>query len=142
MHQSANADPVGSRRQTTLTKDNVNVEVESVIYWHVTNPCTFSSLLSLPVRGSDHKERDADKAAFGISDVRSALVERAQTTLRSVIGSRTLQNVVVERETIALEIEEILESVSDRWGIQVESILLKDLIFSGACPRFQLFACS
>lgn len=78
-------------RQTALTKDNVNVQVDSVIYWHVTAPY---------------------KAAFGIADVRAALVERAQTTLRSVIGSRTLQNVVVERESIALEIEEILEAVS------------------------------
>jgi regulator of protease activity HflC (stomatin/prohibitin superfamily) len=96
-------------RQTALTKDNVNLDIDSVVYWHVTNPY---------------------KAAFGISDVRQALVERAQTTLRSVVGSRTLQSVVVERETIALEIEEILEAVSDKWGIQVESILIKDIIFS------------
>lgn len=96
-------------RQTALSKDNVNIEIDSVIYWHVTNPY---------------------KAAFGISDVRQALIERAQTTLRSVIGSRTLQSVVVERETIALEIEEVLESVSEKWGIQVESILIKDLVFS------------
>jgi len=96
-------------RQTVMTRDNVNLEVDSVIYWHVINPY---------------------KAAFGISDVRIALIERAQTTLRHVIGSRVLQSVVSEREAIALEIEEIVEPISEKWGVSIESILIKDIIFS------------
>jgi len=95
--------------QTVMTKDNVNVKIDSVIYWHVTNPY---------------------KAAFGISDVRLALVERAQTTLRQVVGARVLQSVITEREAVALEIEEIVEVVSERWGVAVESILVKDILFS------------
>ncbi|KAG0140738.1 hypothetical protein CROQUDRAFT_664826 [Cronartium quercuum f. sp. fusiforme G11] len=96
-------------RQTAVTKDNVNVDIDSVVYWHVTHP---------------------DKAAFAISDVKQALTEMAQTTLRSVVGSRSLQSVVSERESIAIEIAEILENISEKWGIQVESILIKDIIFS------------
>jgi len=96
-------------RQTVMTKDNVNVQIDSVIYWHVTNPY---------------------KAAFGISDVRIALVERAQTTLRQVVGARPLQSVITEREAIANEIEEIVEAISEKWGVAVESILVKDILFS------------
>jgi len=96
-------------RQTVMTRDNVNLEVDSVIYFHIVNPY---------------------KATFGITDVRMALIERAQTTLRQVVGSRVLQSVITEREAIALEIEEIVEGVSEKWGVSIESILIKDIIFS------------
>jgi len=99
--------PIG--RQTVITKDNVNVEIESVIYFQITNPY---------------------RAAFGISDLRQALTERAQTTLRHVVGARAVQSVVTERDAIALEIEEIVSDVADRWGVSIEGILIKDIIFS------------
>lgn len=73
---------------------------------------------------------DPYKAAFGIADVRQALIERAQTTLRDVIGGRNLQSLLTDREAVAAEIETIVEAVSARWGIQIESILIKDIIFS------------
>jgi len=63
--------PIG--RQTVITRDNVNVEIDSVIYFQITNPY---------------------RAAFGITDLRQALVERAQTTLRHVVGARAVQSVV------------------------------------------------
>lgn len=87
-----------------MTKDNVNVEIDSVICWKITSPY---------------------RATFGILDVQSALVERAQTTLRSVIGARTLQSVVTEREAIANEIEELISEIAEHWGVTVESILIK-----------------
>jgi len=96
-------------RQTVMTRDNVNVQIDSVLYWHVVNPY---------------------KSAFGITDVRLALVERAQTTLRQVVGARVLQNILTEREAVAIEIEQIVEAVSAKWGVSVESILIKDIIFS------------
>jgi erythrocyte band 7 integral membrane protein len=96
-------------RQTVITRDNVNVDIDSVIYFQIVNPY---------------------RAAFGIADLRQALVERAQTTLRHVVGARTVQSVVVERETIALEIDSILSEVCDKWGVSIEGILIKDIIFS------------
>jgi len=96
-------------RQTVITRDNVNVDIDSVIYFQIVNPY---------------------RAAFGITDLRQALVERAQTTLRHVVGARTVQSVVVERETIALEIDSILSEVCDKWGVKIEGILIKDIIFS------------
>lgn len=99
--------PIG--RQTVITRDNVNVEIDSVIYFQITSPY---------------------RAAFGITDLRQALVERAQTTLRHVVGARAVQSVVTEREAIAFEIAEIVGDVADKWGVSIESILIKDIIFS------------
>lgn len=69
------------------------------------------------------------RAAFGITDLRQALIERAQTTLRHVVGARAVQSVVTEREAIAFEIAEIVGDVADKWGVAIEGILIKDIIF-------------
>jgi regulator of protease activity HflC (stomatin/prohibitin superfamily) len=70
------------------------------------------------------------RAAFGITDLRQALIERAQTTLRHVVGARAVQSVVTEREAIAFEIAEIVGDIADKWGVAIEGILIKDIIFS------------
>ncbi len=92
-----------------MTKDNVTLHLTSVIYYHITSP---------------------HKAAFGISSVRQALIERTQTTLRHVVGARVLQDVIERREELAQSIGEIIENVASNWGVQVESMLIKDIIFS------------
>ncbi|WPH00238.1 stomatin family protein [Acrodontium crateriforme] len=96
-------------KQICMTKDNVNLHLTSVIYYHITSP---------------------HKAAFGISNIRQALVERTQTTLRHVIGARVLQDVIERREEIAQSIREIIDETATGWGVQVESMLVKDIIFS------------
>ena len=96
-------------KQVCMTKDNVNLTLTSVIYYHITSP---------------------HKAAFGISNLRQALVERTQTTLRHVIGARVLQDVIERREEIAQSIREIIEETAAGWGAAVESMLIKDIIFS------------
>ncbi|KAF5127318.1 putative band 7 family protein [Metarhizium anisopliae] len=95
--------------QICMTKDNVTLRLTSVIYYHIVAP---------------------HKAAFGISNVRQALMERTQTTLRHVVGARVLQDVIERREEIARPIGEIIEDVAAGWGVQVESMLIKDIIFS------------
>lgn len=64
-----------------MTKDNVTLHLTSVIYYHIISP---------------------HKAAFGISNVRQALIERTQTTLRHVVGARVLQDVIERREELVL----------------------------------------
>ena len=96
-------------QQVCMTKDNVNVHINSVIYYHVTNPY---------------------KATFGISNIRTALTERTQTTLRHVLGARVLQDVIERREEVAMSIQEIIEETAAEWGVKVESILIKDINFS------------
>ena len=78
-------------RQVCMTKDNVTLNLTSVIYYQVTSP---------------------HKAAFGISNIKQALVERTQTTLRHVIGARVLQDVIERREEIAQSTSEIIEEVA------------------------------
>lgn len=96
-------------KQVCMTKDNVSLYLTSVIYYRITSP---------------------HKAAFGISNIRQALVERTQTTLRHVIGARVLQDVIERREEIAQDIRAIVDDVSSGWGCEVESMLVKDIIFS------------
>ncbi|KXT02089.1 hypothetical protein AC578_6691 [Pseudocercospora eumusae] len=96
-------------KQVCMTKDNVNLTLTSVIYYRITSP---------------------HKAAFGISNLRTALVERTQTTLRHVIGARVLQDVIERREEIAQSIREIIDETATGWGAEVESMLIKDIIFS------------
>ncbi|KAL4944487.1 hypothetical protein BDV06DRAFT_187165 [Aspergillus oleicola] len=96
-------------RQICMTKDNVTLNLTSVIYYQVVSP---------------------HKSAFGISNIRQALVERTQTTLRHVIGARVLQDVIERREEIAQSTSEIIEEVAAGWGVNVESMLIKDIIFS------------
>jgi len=96
-------------KQTCMTRDNVTVNLTSVIYYHIIAPHT---------------------AAFGVTDVRQALIERTQTTLRHVVGARVLQDVIERREEIAHSIGEIIEDVAAGWGVQVESMLIKDMTFS------------
>jgi hypothetical protein len=96
-------------KQVCMTKDNVSLQLTSVIYYRITSP---------------------HKAAFSISNIRQALVERTQTTLRHVVGARVLQDVIERREEIAQSIREIIEETSAGWGVEVESMLIKDLIFN------------
>ncbi|KAK0634861.1 stomatin family protein [Bombardia bombarda] len=96
-------------KQVCMTKDNVTLNLTSVIYYHIVSP---------------------HKAAFGITNVRQALMERTQTTLRHVVGARVLQDVIERREEVAQSIGEIIEDVAAGWGVQVESMLIKDIIFS------------
>ncbi|KAL1916962.1 uncharacterized protein VTP21DRAFT_5159 [Calcarisporiella thermophila] len=95
--------------QSVMTKDNVSIQIDSVLYWHVVDPFV---------------------ATFCVSNIHKALVERTQTTLRHIVGSRVLQDLVENREQIAFEIGEVIDNAAKQWGARVESILVKDIQFS------------
>ncbi|OLY79902.1 putative band 7 family protein [Smittium mucronatum] len=92
-----------------VTKDNVNISIDSVLYWHIVDPY---------------------QSTFGVSNVEQALVERAQTTLRSVLGGKSLQDLIENRDTISDAIKDYMDAPSRQWGVKIESILIKDIIFS------------
>ncbi|CDK28143.1 unnamed protein product [Kuraishia capsulata CBS 1993] len=94
-------------QQQCMTRDNVSITLTSVLYYNITAPHT---------------------AFFAVDDVTKALVERTMTTLRHVVGSRNLQDVIERREEIAESIQEIIMETATAWGVRVESILIKDLI--------------
>lgn len=95
--------------QICMTKDNVNIELSSVLYYHIVSP---------------------HKAQFGVTSVIRALMERTQTTLRHVVGARNLQEIIERREEIASSIQEIIDETASTWGVKVESILIKDILLS------------
>ncbi|KAJ1561830.1 hypothetical protein HK096_003184 [Nowakowskiella sp. JEL0078] len=103
-------------QQYVMSKDNVHVRIDSVLYWHIVDPYV---------------------ATFNVADVKKALMERTQTTLRHIIGTRTLQDAIENRNTIAEEILHIIDIPAKTWGVKIEqltlwlkSILIKDLLFS------------
>lgn len=92
--------------QACMTKDNVTVHLNSVIYYNIVDP---------------------QKATFGIRDVHDALSQRTQTTLRDVVGARSLQDIIEHREELAEAIQLVISETVKEWGVVVESILIKDL---------------
>jgi regulator of protease activity HflC (stomatin/prohibitin superfamily) len=96
-------------RQIVMTRDNVSINIDSVIYWHIIDPFV---------------------AKFHVKDITRSLIERTQTTLKDTIGAYTLQEAISNREKLAIEIKRIIDVPARSWGVVVESILIKDMLFS------------
>ena len=92
--------------QETITKDNVSVTVNAVVYFRVTDP---------------------SKAVVEIEDYYFATSQLAQTTLRSVIGQSELDELLIEREQINRVIRDIIDQGTDPWGIEVTAVEVKDI---------------
>jgi len=92
--------------QDTITKDNVSVTVNAVVYFRVADP---------------------SKAVVEIEDYYFATSQLAQTTLRSVIGQSELDELLAERERINEIVREIIDEGTDPWGIDVTGVEIKDI---------------
>ncbi len=92
--------------QKCITKDNIEVEVDGIVYLKV---------------------MDAYKASYGINDYRMAAVNLAQTTMRSEVGKITLDDTFSERDAMNEAIVEELDEASDPWGVKVMRYELKDI---------------
>jgi len=92
--------------QDTITKDNVSVTVNAVVYFRVADP---------------------SKAVVEIEDYYFATSQLAQTTLRSVIGQSELDELLAERERINDIVRDIIDSGTDPWGIEVTGVEIKDI---------------
>jgi regulator of protease activity HflC (stomatin/prohibitin superfamily) len=92
--------------QDTITKDNVSVRVNAVVYFRVADPT---------------------KAVIEIEDYYFATSQLAQTTLRSVIGQSELDELLAERERINEVVREIIDAGTDPWGIEVTGVEIKDI---------------
>jgi len=100
-------------RQMVMTKDNVSVDIDSIVYWHIIDPFV---------------------AAFQVNNVGEALKQRTMTTLRDTIGFYPFQTIIENRNALAAEIHEIIYDVATSWGVEVESILLTEIKVS---PQLQ-----
>ena len=92
--------------QDTITKDNVSVKVNAVVYFQVADPA---------------------KAVVEIEDYYFATSQLAQTTLRSVIGQSELDELLAEREQINEVVRGIIDQGTDPWGIDVTAVEIKDI---------------
>lgn len=92
--------------QICITKDNVQVKVDGVLYLKIL---------------------DAQKASYGIEDYRFAAIQLAQTTMRAVIGTLELDKTFEARDSINHRIVEVIDSAAELWGIQVNRYEIQNL---------------
>jgi regulator of protease activity HflC (stomatin/prohibitin superfamily) len=92
--------------QDVITRDNVSVKVNAVLYMKVSNP---------------------SKAVIEIEDYRYATSQLAQTTLRSVLGEVELDELLADREKINGILKKIIDERTDAWGIEVSAVEVKDV---------------
>ncbi len=101
-------------KQESITKDNVTVSINAVIYYKV---------------------RDARKAVIEVERYMYAVKQLAQTTMRNVVGRVDLDELLTKRDKIAKQIREIIDEQTDPWGIDVHSVELKDIILAEDMKR-------
>jgi regulator of protease activity HflC (stomatin/prohibitin superfamily) len=92
--------------QEAITKDNISVTVNAVIYYKV---------------------RSAEKAIIEVENYFYAVSQLAQTTMRNVVGEVNLDELLSQRDVIAERIRAIVDKATDAWGIEVHSVELKDV---------------
>jgi len=101
-------------KQESITKDNVTVSINAVIYYKV---------------------RDAEKAVIEVERYMYAVKQLAQTTMRNVVGQVDLDELLARRDKIAKQIREVIDEQTDPWGIDVHSVELKDIILAEDMKR-------
>ncbi len=100
--------------QDIVTKDNVSVKVNAVVYFRVLNP---------------------ERAVIEVEDFLYATGQLSQTTLRSVLGQMDLDDLLSEREKINGQLQELLDHATDPWGIKVTNVELKHVDLPGEMQR-------
>lgn len=93
--------------QKAITRDNVSVGVNAVIYYKVV---------------------DASRAVLAVEDFFHAMIQLAQTTMRNAVGEEELDDLLSQRDKISERIRSIVDKASDEWGIEVENVELKDVV--------------
>lgn len=92
--------------QRAITRDNVSVTVNAVLYYKVA---------------------DAVKAILEVENFKYAISQYAQTTMRNIVGEVTLDELLASRDKIADRIREIVDKETDAWGLSVQNVELKDI---------------
>ena len=92
--------------QKIITKDNVSVDISAVAYYKVVDP---------------------NKSIVAIQNVEAAIDQIAQTSLRNIVGKFQLDEILSERDTINTEITKILDTYTEKWGVEVSAVEIKDI---------------
>jgi regulator of protease activity HflC (stomatin/prohibitin superfamily) len=99
--------------QDVITKDNVSVKVNAVVYFRVMDPQVYFRVM------------DPQKAVLEVQDYLFATSQLAQTTLRSVLGEVELDELLAEREKLNAQLQDIIDKHTDPWGIKVQLVEMK-----------------
>ncbi len=100
--------------QEAITKDNISVAINAVIYYKV---------------------KEAEKAVLEVEDFFYAISQLAQTTMRNIVGSVDLDTLLSERDKVSNQIKEIVDNLTDPWGIKVDNVDLKDVVLPQEMKR-------
>jgi regulator of protease activity HflC (stomatin/prohibitin superfamily) len=93
--------------ESTLTRDTVPVNVDAIVFWMVW---------------------DARKAVLEVENYYRAIILSAQTALRDIIGTHTLQEMLTQREELGKSLQEMLDKKTNPWGITIQSVEIRDVI--------------
>ena len=94
-------------KQSVITKDNVGIEINAMIYFQITNP---------------------KNAVYEIDDLPNAIENLTRTTLRNVIGEMELDDTLSSRDEINKRLRSILDEATDKWGVKVNRVEIQDII--------------
>lgn len=97
------------RKQNCMTKDNIDVIVDAVVYYQVT---------------------DTYKSLFEIGNVQYAIAELSRTAMREVFGNITLQEALEDRDTQAERLKVLVDTPSESWGVDVTRVLIQEILFT------------
>ncbi len=100
--------------QEAITRDNIPVNINAVVYYKII---------------------DSSKAILEVENFYYAISQLAQTTMRNTVGEKTLDEILQNRAEIAEKIKNDLDKKTDKWGIDVESLELKDVIIPDNLKR-------
>lgn len=92
--------------QTVITKDNVTITIDTVVYYQITDPF---------------------KATYEIEDLVRGIVYLAVTTMRDIVGKMELDNTFSSRDEINNRLRLIMDEATDRWGVRIERVEVKDI---------------
>jgi len=96
----------GVEQQEAMTRDNVPVKVNAVIWYRVVKP---------------------DLSVIKVQNVRNAVIQVALTTLRNVIGQHSLDDVLKEREKLSGLLKERVDSMTEEWGVEIQNVEMKNV---------------
>ncbi|MBU1137188.1 slipin family protein [Patescibacteria group bacterium] len=100
--------------QEAITKDNISVAVNAVIYYKV---------------------READKVVLEVENFTYAISQLAQTTMRNAVGQVDLDGLLSQRDRVSENIRKIIDAATDPWGIKVDNVELKDIVLPEEMKR-------
>jgi len=100
--------------QEAITKDNVSCQINAVIYYRVV---------------------DASKAVIEVENFFYAVLQLAQTSMRNVVGEVSLDELLSQRDAVSQRIKNVVDQITEKWGITVESVDLKDIVLPEGMKR-------